>query len=343
MYIFLASYADEMRNVYQVVQWISIPCAVVAIAVGAMLIITRGEKGMKEGLTIIISSIIAMGAILLLPTAIDTGVDLGEKYAWDPMNPETIGNSADLTGGEFNESEAINYYAENPTFDVSTGQPATQEEKEKAGVEENGDVNTGTKIYESTLKPYFDSRGLVFTRQLNWDNLTYTVTEDGYLTAMWTYDSDTPATSDKFYNKNIQSGKLSSVQQIAEFAELVAIEKEWCAYYRNFKDSKGTIEMIQKQYAEQFGGNIVFHYDITNIVNYDGSMSFRWYPVSNSRNGWLSSNAGLVKNFSFQELDDLLDTISLCKYGDGTYPEACHDIFTENGKSNTKKNKPKKD
>lgn len=80
----LTEYKHKIGEIYNMFVTISCPCAAVAFAIGALMLLTGDEKTMAKGKRQMIFCLAALAAIIFLPVAVNAGMSLGYTYGWTP-------------------------------------------------------------------------------------------------------------------------------------------------------------------------------------------------------------------------------------------------------------------
>ena len=318
-FVLLAAYEEQINGIYTIVKLSAAAMGTVAVAFGAYRIIFGGDEGFKKGIAICVTAILAVIAIYLLPSAINIGVKMGQKYAWDPANPQTMGETAKMDGQEFDISKADEFSSQQSyTYNTS---PPSEEDKQEAGLTEAGDQNSGS-YYKEEILEVFDELGVILDKEVNWDKLTITLTSNGYFNAEWEFSN----------GDRERHGDFRQIREIAaSFLSDIFVRQERVAHYESVTND--TINQIIKQYKEKHGKTLTFHYDITNFIIYDGTSRFRTRNGFSYYNGWenkvqidsdLENGSWFYFNqtYKLSEVDKIIDIIDRIAGG-------CYPVYTE--------------
>lgn len=80
----LTDVGNGFKNIYKILCTVAYPCAAVCFAAGAFKMMFGDEKKMSAGKQQMIYCLIAVAVILLLPTVVKWGCELGVRYGWNP-------------------------------------------------------------------------------------------------------------------------------------------------------------------------------------------------------------------------------------------------------------------
>lgn len=80
----LQKYGKQIEKIYNLFTAVALPCACVCFAFGAFKMLMGDEKEASTGKTIMKFAILGIFAILVLPSAIGIGIDVGKTYGWTP-------------------------------------------------------------------------------------------------------------------------------------------------------------------------------------------------------------------------------------------------------------------
>lgn len=80
----LAEYRDSVRDTYGILVQIAYPLAAISFAAGAFRMITGGEREVEAGQKQMFYTLLALAAIILMPYAVEAGMNLGKTYGWSP-------------------------------------------------------------------------------------------------------------------------------------------------------------------------------------------------------------------------------------------------------------------
>lgn len=76
-------YSSEVWEIYSIGRVISLPLAAVSVAMGAFKML-GDEKSMAAGRKQIFITLLAVAALIILPSVVKLGLDIGQTYGWDP-------------------------------------------------------------------------------------------------------------------------------------------------------------------------------------------------------------------------------------------------------------------
>lgn len=94
----LSEFGSAVQTVYTIAKFIMLPLGSVAVAFGAVRMFTGSEGEAGKAKRQIIFGLLAVVAILLLPTVAKMGVDIGKQYAWEPTTKATDGFETKYVG-----------------------------------------------------------------------------------------------------------------------------------------------------------------------------------------------------------------------------------------------------
>lgn len=76
-------YSSKVWEIYSIGRVISLPLAGGSFAMGAFKML-GDEKTMAAGRKQLIITLLAVAALIILPSVVKLGLDIGQTYGWDP-------------------------------------------------------------------------------------------------------------------------------------------------------------------------------------------------------------------------------------------------------------------
>lgn len=77
------NYSSKVWEIYSIGRKISLPLAAISFAMGAFKML-GDEKSMAAGRKQLFITLLAVAALIILPSVVKLGLDIGQTYGWNP-------------------------------------------------------------------------------------------------------------------------------------------------------------------------------------------------------------------------------------------------------------------